>query len=451
MGIRDLVDTVVIVMMENRSFDHMLGHLAYEGLLPDVDGVTAPLRRDEYLNPGDDGRPYYPWVRPDGLLTCDLPHEWNYVEMQLGAVLDGRHAMDGFVKAYGRAAACKIASDQVEPLGFCRSGDVPVSSFLARSFACCDRWFCPIPTSTQPNKTVALTGDTPHFASHNGQIRGAGEMLPEWLERHDVRWRLYQESLSFFLLYQGKEYLALGPHARFTRDLLVDFRDEPDATFPQVVIVEPGYGAIGFVPGLRTNDNHAPLAVAFGEEFLRRVYTAVTANPARWAKTVMILTYDEHGGFWDHVPPPAIPFEVAPPDAKTFQSMGPRVPGIVVSPLVEGARVCHALLDHTSILQLIGELFAGGRDQYSDRVSARMAQGVESISVALTRTAPVAEAPPPAPPPPLTAPALLHLPFDPNDVMQSAFADAAGALLTQHPAAVHDQFPELVQWQHERT
>jgi hypothetical protein len=155
--------------------------------------------------------------------------------------------------------------------------------------------------------------------------------------------------------------------------------------FPQLIIIEPSYGDTARNTGAIANDYHAPAVAGPGEVFVRRVYDALTRNAERWSKTVLIVTFDEHGGFFDHVSPPMVSFK--PPSkarySKAFESLRVPVPGFVVSPLVSPKRVCSTLLDHTSVLQFLAEKFTPGV-AYSAAVDERMKQGVGSASAAST-------------------------------------------------------------------
>ena len=445
--LRTLVQTIVLVMLENRSFDHMLGHLSLDALVPGVDGLTRPLASDRYANPLD-GALYYPWpVVDDGTLSCDLPHEADAVTAQLAkSAVTGRYDMNGFVEAYAKADGCRVASSQAEPMAFCRADRVPVTSFVARSYCTCDRWFAPIPTSTQPNKTMALTGASPIATTGTGVI-DAGPTVLDWLTAHGVRWRVYHDGFSFFTLYKGQLGHVFGPNFAPTSRLALDVLTEPDATFPQVIVVEPAYDSIERMLGRHGNDNHAPLPVGFGEAFLRRTYQAVVGNPARWATTVMVLSYDEHGGFWDHVPPLPVRQPVAAAPGGGFESTGPRVPAIVLSSLVDPGSVCHAPLDHTSVLQFLAERFGAPGTPYSDSVEARRRQGIASVSAALTRSAPRPVPPPHAPTLPLAPTAELGTPGPPADAMQQSFAAAVDQMVAERPADATAKYPDVVHWQ----
>ena len=187
--------------------------------------------------------------------------------------------------------------------------------------------------------------------------------------------------------------------------------------------------------------------MGFGEAFLRRTYDAFVGNPARWATTVVVLSYDEHGGFWDHVPPLAVRQPVAAAPGGEFASTGPRVPALVLSPLVDPGSVCHAPLDHTSVLQFLAERFGAPGAPYSESVEARRRQGIASVSAALTRSAPRTESPPHAPALPLAPTTTLGTPAPPADAMQQSFAAAVDQMVTERPADAAAKYPEFVHWQ----
>jgi phospholipase C len=165
-----------------------------------------------------------------------------------------------------------------------------------------------------------------------------------------------------------------------------DFRDESEATFPEVIFVEPTYtnGPEFGTP----SDDHPTTSVAGGQDFLRKVYMSLIGNPSRWARTVLIVTYDEHGGFFDHYSPPQI--ATNPPRGANYQPFdcgGVRVPGIVISPLVPAAAVYAQLLDHTSILRFLAKKFAP-TEIYSDKVEERSTVFTGQISDILSLAAP---------------------------------------------------------------
>jgi phospholipase C len=419
-GALDSIDTLVVVVMENRSFDHMLGYLSLKqfGGRREVDGLRDDpewLDAVANLNPFD-GRRYRP--SPLAFLqTPDQPHERVNIAQQLGAKLaDGSYAMDGFIASAG-------GNSQV--MQYYTPRELPVSDFFARHFAMCDRWFAPLPAGTQPNRLMTMSGYT--LIDTNQHELESQELVYDWLTRRHIRWRVYHEGIPFF---------ALMPHVwpdiasdKFRRfeQLAADVREEPDATFPQVIFIEPTYTDAphwGF-----PSDDHPPASVAWGQAFLSKVYLAF-ATSKRWQRSALIVTYDEHGGFFDHVSPIAL--KTTPPQGASypaFECSGVRVPGMVISPYINSGGVCHETLDNTSILKLLGDKFAGR--SYSPTVDARP---VGSLSAVFDRTTPRTDIP--SPPLPSAIPPS-------GSVNVVAMHNAAARMQQESPGAA-DKFPELV-------
>jgi len=435
------IDTIVLVMLENRSFDNVLGHLSHPrfGGRADVEGLLDPDTTSLYDN-FFDNQVYKPFPTTDKVFTHDLPHSRKRIEPQLD-VVNGQPTMAGFVASYVEKTRSVVKKPP--PMGFLRPKAVPVSGFLAEEYAVCDRWFSPLPAGTQPNRAMAFTGTSLIEKNVTGVIPH-GDLIFDWLEARGVRWRVYHSGLSFFLLF-GEFDRVLGPHFHSIRRLAQEFIDDDPAQAPQVMIIEPEYEDSPIHLGFTPNDNHPPLPMGPGEAFLHQVYTALTANPARWAKTLMIATYDEHGGFFDHVSPPGVRLDPANGAnfVSPFEFLGVRVPALVASPLVERRSVCKATLDHTSILQLLGERFGAGPDDYSDDVRRRRDQGVESLSRVLAPAGPRPDVP--APP---AAPISMRSVVRPGAKTaltrnQAAFAESARACLQGDRAGALDRFPEL--------
>jgi phospholipase C len=272
--------------------------------------------------------------------------------------------------------------------------------------------------------------------------------LLDWMKSHGVDWRVYHDGLSFFALFSSAwEHLFSDGFRDFER-FLSDMQNDPIPPLghPQVVLVEPSYQNGPHLGSDRPNDNHAPLAVGWGEEFLRRTYEAARSNRKRWESTVLVLTYDEHGGFFDHVPPLDVACATGGAEPRRFTSTGPRVPAVVVSPLVDRGAVCHLPLDHTSVLQLLAEIFTPGVP-YSPAVDGRRAQGIGSFS-SLIREVPRDDAPPPPSQPIAVSTVLGQTLLEPpaGQDMQSAFELAANELLSKEPVRTAAKYPELQHW-----
>ncbi|MEG3085643.1 alkaline phosphatase family protein [Sphingomonas sp. PB2P12] len=370
MAVKD-IDTIVYVMLENRSFDHMLGYLSLDETargLP-VDG----LRSDKGWQ--------WPWanlargaeypirrIRASQPIEEDPPHGRDAIGAQIDTAPrgPGQDRMGGFVDTYIRAH--KHLADPGVVMGHYVAEDVPTFDFLARNFCVCDRWFTPLPLGTQANRLMAMSGTSRVVDNVTGLPDQ--QLVYDWLEERGVPWRVYVSGgfTPFFIMMRrwalkivGSIATGRGPFRRFS-----GFRRDWQSVdpMPSVIFIEPEYAD---APMSNPNDDHPPTPISKGQDFVRQIYDIVSSNPDRWARTLMIVTYDEHGGFFDHVPPPDLETTVGD---VTFRTLGPRVPALLVSPHVGEGAVFSEQLDHTSVLELIAERFGGGSG-YSEVVSER--------------------------------------------------------------------------------
>jgi len=375
--------TIVLVMMENRSFDHLLGWMslppygnssAIDGLSGTVDGPAKAITNARYTN-GARGQQWQPFMLDEDVrCSVDLPHTRAGIQTQLNRGANG-FGMDGFAQAYFDENGGKPAGTVPETLAMYPPNLIPATSFLARAFMVCDRWFSAIPTDTHPNRIMSLAGYTKIDHTHSLPVNHEN-MLLDWCDARNLRWRVYSDGFSFINALRPGGLFVNNHRFRNTGDLGVDFQTEGDETFPQLIIVEPEYADDPLCS--QPCDNHPPNPMGPGERFLADTYRAVTINPERWKDTIMIVVYDEHGGYFDHVPPFAVTTRPPPDnqwaDPTPFTTSGPRVPAIIVSPLVRAGSSTNRRFDHTAILQLMADAFDGGRP-YSDEVAARHAEG----------------------------------------------------------------------------
>jgi phospholipase C len=441
--IQNLVETIVIVMLENRSFDHMLGYLSLKDQTnrTDIDGIADPTTAS-YINDSA-GETYSLFPMKDAALPGDLPHGRDLVDVQLAkSTTSGKYEMTGFVESYRQFMNVRRVKTKAPPMGFMKDGkQVPTLDFFASNFTVCDHWFAPLPADTQPNRLMALSGFTTVDETIPQTLKQ--DIVYDWLTERRIRWRVYRSGLPFCtLLPQMWDEILDNTLFRSIRQLAKDVKTESDHTYPEFIFCEPAYFDSPISSSFERNDDHPPLPVGPGQRFLREIYEALTGNRARWAKTVMIVTYDEHGGFFDHVPPLPIPTD--PPagvNYPRFHTTGVRVPGLIVSPLVAPGSAYNGKLDHTSILQFLAEMFGDG--DYSPDVKRRKDAGIKSISDALTLSQPrgvVAMPPLEA----LGVAAVVPLP-KPEDktANQMAFETAAQELLAEKKAKALDSYPEL--------
>jgi phospholipase C len=365
------IEHVIILMLENRSFDQMLGYLSLDETHPKlpVDGLRSPREwREQFTNLA--GGKSYPIKKLSGTqkIRQDPPHGRDSIDTQINRAPQGPEAtkMGGFVETY--LAAHKKVTDPGAVMGYYDAKDVPTYDFLARNFCVCDRWFTSLPLGTQANRLMAMSGES--LVLDNVTRLPDQKLVYDWLEEKQVSWRTYVSGgyAPFFILMFRWSFrilkslgLGSGPFRRFSK-----FREhwQSDAPMPSVIFIEPEYAD---APMSDPNDAHPPAQIGKGQELVRAIYEAVTSNAERWGKTLMIITYDEHGGFFDHVPPLGVAATV---NGTELATTGPRVPAILVSPHVGAGQVFSEPLDHTSVLQLIADRFGGG-GSYSAAVTQR--------------------------------------------------------------------------------
>jgi phospholipase C len=360
------IEHIVVLMLENRSFDHMLGYLSLEAGRTDVDGLKAGIANEA------DGHSY-----PVKHLTAThIPNpKWDpdHSSVATGSQINGGK-MDGFAASFARTLAARGVADP-DPgmvMGYYNAGDLPVYDHLAAQFCVCDRWHSSVPGATWPNRLYAVAGSAdgsrddkpkppPLYAKHS---------FIRHLDAAGVRWRWYTYDVGT-LRCVDSEYL-LGHHENFAYveksklplDVLLEeelLLDEDSASFLEdaqrgqlapVSWIDPNFKDLNLAH-IQSNDDHPPSDVAAGQELVLLVYNALAASP-QWDRTLLLVVYDEHGGFHDHVPPPTAPDD----DPKMFGRYGVRVPALAVSPWVPPHAVAHTLFDHTSIIKTILTRFA---------------------------------------------------------------------------------------------
>ncbi len=382
------IETIVIVIMENRSFDHMLGYLSLNGTLP-VEGLDPdPNSRKSFANRYL-GKEYELFrIDPKTSPCSDPQHDRQSIATQISVSPGGPgpKLMGGFAESYARFSDPKPA-DPSSVMGYFDAGSVPTFDFFARNYCVCDHWFSALPLGTQANRLMAMAGESL-------LLDNAGALLPEqplvydWLTNHNINWCAYQSGdfLPFFSLMASwlpeiASQLTLsqiGVDVRFRRYARLKQNWLGSDPMPSVVFVEPEYTD---GPHASPNDDHAPTGIQPGQAFLADLYETLTSNPARWSKTMLIITYDEHGGFFDHVAPLDLATVI---DGTEIPTTGVRVPAFVISPYVRSGYVFDRPLDHTSLLQLLDDRFLKG-EGYSIAVNARQ-QHLDRILNILTAT-----------------------------------------------------------------
>ena len=369
----DKIHNVIVVMMENRSFDHAIGYLS----LPDsgyanchgIEGVRQALAQG-YKNINPAGDPISP--HPIDLFwnaAQDPPHERIPVSRQLGAAsAQGIFPMNGFVQSY-----YEVNGNVLEPnvVGYYQAEQVGTFDFFAKNFMVCDHWFAPLPTSTQPNRLMAMSGYALRDFTGNLPNVTDQHLVYDWLAEKQAAWGIYCDGNPFITVIPDRLRMVLSSAVHTIPDL------DP-AALPTVTFIEPRY-TNDIKAGAAQCDDHWPSGIHQGQLFLFRLYDALfnrgDASKDLWEGCVMIVTYDEHGGYFDHVSPLRI--ETPVPHGATYQapfySTGPRVPAFIISPFVTPGSENSMNLDHTSILKFLGRKFGNG--SYQPWVDDRLGVG----------------------------------------------------------------------------
>jgi phospholipase C len=347
---------VVVLMLENRSFDCMFGRL--QDLLPGIDGLTGD--ESNIWHGGNDAN-IKVWNDP-GLtsITATIPdpdpgERYADIAVQLNG-RDGNSPMGGFVDNYMAQRPADRPYDPKAVMHHFTPDQVPVLTRLATEFGVSDRWFASAPCQTWPNRFFAHTGtaagyvnnDPPHFPYKMPTVFG------RLAEKH-CDWRVYFHDVP-----QASTLATLWDdvprHFRFFNAFLAD---AAAGALPNYSFIEPRYftdKVLNVIP----NDMHPPHNIIYGEQLVAQVYNAVRSGP-KWQQTLLIVTYDEHGGCYDHFPPPpAVPPTNDDAD-RMFNRYGVRVPAVIVSPYVRKGSIIRPRgatpFDHTTIAATLRALY----------------------------------------------------------------------------------------------
>ncbi|WP_250467762.1 phosphocholine-specific phospholipase C [Caballeronia sp. GAFFF2] len=385
------IEHIVVLMQENRSFDHYFGTLRGVRGFGDKAAVTLPNGKPVYHQPIAAGAgevlPFHPGASNLGLqFLQDLPHDW--VSGQ-GAFHNGLY--DQWVPYKGTTTMAHLRRD-----------DIPFHYQLADAFTICDAYHCSTNTSTDPNRYYMWTGYVGNDGTGGGPVVDNAEAgygwstFPEVLERAGISWKVYQDqgtgldskgswgwtddayignygdnSLLYFTQYQNAqpgnplyEKARRGTNAAAGDDYFSILKnDVQSGSLPQVSwIVAP-----------EAFSEHPNWPANYGAWYIDQVLQVLTSNPEVWSKTALLINYDENDGFFDHIVPPFPPssnanglstvdtsLEIFPGSAKYASGpygLGARVPMLVVSPWSRGGWVCSETFDHTSVIRFIQKRF----------------------------------------------------------------------------------------------
>jgi phospholipase C len=313
------IEHIVVVMMENRSFDHFLGWL------PGADGKQAGLTYTDANGVVASTYPLAPDYQGCGHPGPDHSYDGGRVEFDNGNC-------DGWLRA---------GSNDIYAIGYYTQTDLPFLASAATAWTTFDRYFAAILAPTYPNRIYM----------HSAQMDRLDDLLLPFSTLPTIWDRLADHSLPAKYYYSDFPFTALwGAKYLGISHLISDFfSDAAAGNLPAVSFVDPRF--IGEAEGL-SNDDHPHADIRNGEAFLNSIYQAVTSSP-NWQNTVMVITYDEWGGFFDHVPPAIAPIPAADAALGSDGRRGFRVPALVISPWSPRGQISHDIYDHTSILKMI--------------------------------------------------------------------------------------------------
>lgn len=363
--IKGPIKTLVVLVMENRSFDHMLGWLRSKGGRPDIDGLTG--RESNHVKASDPSSPEVFVSDGAAYVDYDPGHSFQAIREQIFGSDDSSAVpapMSGFAQ-------------QAESMGEGLSGTVmrgfapeavPVYSALAEEFAVFDRWFASVPASTQPNRFYV------HSATSHGATSNVRRDLIHGFPQKTIFDSLDEDGLSFGVYYQNipavlffKSLRKLKHLVKFHSYKLAFKLHAKQGRLPNYVVIEQHYFDVKLSPA---NDDHPSHDVARGQRLVKEIYETLRASP-QWNETALLITYDEHGGFYDHVPTPVTgvpnPDGIIGPDPFYFKfdRLGVRVPSILISPWIEKRTVIHepkgptpnSQFEHSSVPATVKRLF----------------------------------------------------------------------------------------------
>jgi phospholipase C len=407
-------ENIICWMMENHSFDNYFGMLSRRGQ-PLADG----FKFDKSGNPvnhnlDSNGNKIQAFKLSGGCAGNGISQSWDVTHESIYGE-PGVANMQGFVTA--------VEDDQ--PMAYWEQDTLPFYYSLANTFTLANRWFCSAPCQTYPNRRFLMAAtaygdvatDTSTIISSSGiAAPPPNGTIFDRLSAAGISWRNYFTDLPQTGIIPSiiEKYPAnIVPIAEF-------FADCAAGTLPSVSFVDPEFGALGEVgspiaslpsvaslPGVLLDttggDEENPQDILYGQAASAAVVNAVLASPA-WRQTLFVYTYDEHGGYYDHVPPPAaIAPDDIPPDLGSgdypggYNIYGPRVPAVVVSPYSRPHAVTNVIHDHTSVLATIEAKWNLPACTYRDANAATMLDFLDLKHMSFPEPPALAAAPDPLP------------------------------------------------------
>jgi phospholipase C len=442
------ITNVFVLMLENRSFDHLLGFSALTGEDAANGSVTAIRGLTGTESNSYGGAKYAVIAGADETMPVDPGHEFPDVLEQLAGAgasyVSGQYPPinnGGFVSDYAASHAGNVA----EILKCFSADQLPVLKALAREFAVCDSWHAAIPGPTWPNRLFACAASSDGldhsptsaeiltWETLDGVTFANGTIFDRLRQKSESGWRIF--SGDYFPMAAALKGISLADISHF--DDFAAAVSQQD--YPWLYTwIEPNYGDVAAGTFKGGNSQHPQDGVTAGEALIKATYEAIRKSP-HWDTSLLILTWDEHGGFYDHVAPPAA---IAPGDTQigskynkfgfSFDRYGVRVPAVIVSPRIPRNTIDHRIYDHSSIPATIAAAFSLDALTARDRAANSV---LPLLSLRVARSDAPATLPDPVPVPGTEAVPAAAAPSVPD---MAATVDAGSLPVLLHVAMRHD-------------
>jgi phospholipase C len=352
------IKNVVVLMLENRSLDHMLGYLR-SAIYP-IEGLTgAEYNLEDPLNPASAKVLVNNQANYQGDLRIDPAHDTLNVNVQLFSSATpapgAAPANQGFVLDYAQVGGNTPANTH-KIMNCFAPGKLPALQTLAQEFALCDHWHASVPGQTWPNRFFVHAGTSDGWLDNKVRYYGMRTIYDN-LSGQGVSWNIYFHDVPQSLALARLQVSLFKDRFKLFDHFL---KDAASGQLPAYSFIEPRYNDFLF---WKANDEHPDHDVSLGDALIANVYEALRSSP-QWNQNLLVILYDEHGGIFDHVPPPGGPPYAVNPDGKNstsppfnFDRLGVRVPAVLVSPYIAKGTIDHLIYDHTSLLATVKKIF----------------------------------------------------------------------------------------------
>ncbi|CAM8967225.1 unnamed protein product [Rhodiola kirilowii] len=398
------IKTIVVVIMENRSFDHMLGWM--KSINSEINGVDGS--QFQHLNSSDPTSPKIHFNNQSVYIDPDPGHSFQAIREQIFGS-ESTSADPAPMNGFAQQPLAMTGNDTMshEVMNGFNPDMISVYKTLVSEFAVCDRWFASVPASTQPNRLFV------HSATSFGATSNVAKLLARGYPQRTIFDNVHDEGLSWGIFYQNIPATLFYKNLRKLKYALkfhpygTEFKKHAKSgKLPNYTVIEQRYFDSKLEPA---NDDHPSHDVYQGQKFVKEVYEAIRASP-QWNQTLMVITYDEHGGYYDHVPTPVrgVPSPDGivgqPPFNFTFDRLGVRVPAILISPWIEKGTVLHgpngkptptSEYEHSSIPATVKKIF-----NLKSPFLTKRDEWAGTFETVLTRTTPRTDCPEKLPTPP---------------------------------------------------